>query len=327
MQDAVMPSPVTQPKSMSRFAFQKDHGSLFVLYLKSMLLSVITLGIYFFWARVAITKYLYNHTTFGQQSFDYHATGKEMFIGFLKGIVIIAVIALIYVGLALILPKAVVAVTMYLGIGLFGIPFLLIGNWRFMLSRSSWCSVRFSNSGDYNSLSKIWLKGALLSVVTLGFYVFVLQNQIQSYFLSRSRFGRLQFSYTGDSKEYFWLNIKGILLTIITLGIYTFWYAASLNRYIFSHMSIDGHKMDSTITGGALFGLAITNLLIVICTLGFGFPIAVNRMYGYLFENVSLDASADDLRTTAGETDTGASAFAQGIEQAADAIDALSGII
>jgi len=71
------------------FTFKQENGALFVLFLKTMLLTVVTLGIYSFWGRVNITRYLYNHTSFGSKSFDYHATGKEMFIGFLKGMAIV----------------------------------------------------------------------------------------------------------------------------------------------------------------------------------------------------------------------------------------------
>jgi uncharacterized membrane protein YjgN (DUF898 family) len=293
-----------------------------------MFLSVVTLGIYFFWGRVAITKYLYGHTSFGTRPFDYHATGKEMFIGFLKGLGIVAVIGIVS---ALIIKVAPVMIAplytiLLIGFALFLTPFILIGKWRFWLSRSSWCNVRFRHHGIYNDLLGVWVKGVLLSMVTLGFYSPIFQNRLQKYYTDKITFGTLPFAYDGAGREFFWIWVKGILLTIVTFGIYSFWFAASVNRFIFSHTTINNRRFGSTITGGGLFGIAIVNMLIVMCTLGFGFPIAINRANGYFFSNITLEANPDDLATAAGKMDAGASALASGIEDAANVVDAVSGI-
>jgi uncharacterized membrane protein YjgN (DUF898 family) len=294
-----------------------------------MLLSVITLGIYSFWGRVAITKYLYSQTSFGKRAFDYHATGKEMFIGFLKGLGIIAVILAIFGILNLLMPslqKALMGL-FYIAIMLFAVPLLMVGKWHFWLNRSSWCNVRFNHTSEYPELRRIWIRGLLLTIITLGFYSPRFQNQLQKYFTEKAHFGNLAFNYTGSDSEYFWLWLKGVLLTIVTLGIYSFWYAANLNRYIMSHTTLNGRSFNSTMTGGGLFKTAFINILIVIFTLSFGFPIAVNRMYGYFFENLTLDARPEDLSTLAAAMDPGASALASGIEEAANVVEAISGII
>ena len=127
--------------------------------------------------------------------------------------------------------------------------------------------------------------------------------------------------------EYFWIWLKGISLTICTLGIYSFWYAAKLNRFIMSHTTFNGRHFSSTVTGGGLFKGTLVNLLILIGTLSFGFPIAVNRMYGYFFANLTLDAQPEDITALASEMDIGASALASGLEEAANVVDSISGII
>jgi len=321
-------SPLKAPASPTPFQFLKNNGEFFKLYLKTLLFSVFTLGIYSFWGRVAITRYIYNHTSFGKQAFDYHATGKEMFIGFLKGIGILAAAAGIFFGLITVIPflRMPLTVIVYLGVLLFLAPFIMIGKWRFWLSRSSYCNVRFSNSGEYNELRGIWIRGLLLSMLTIGFYLPVLQNRIQKYFTNHTRFGTLKFAYSGKDGEYFKMAIVGMLLTIVTLGIYSFWYAAKLNRYIMSHTTINGRAFKSTMTGGSLFYLSISNLFIVLFTLTLGFPVAVNRMYAYFFSNITLDANPDDLATVAATMDSGASAFASGLEEAANVADAVAGI-
>jgi uncharacterized membrane protein YjgN (DUF898 family) len=164
-------------------------------------------------------------------------------------------------------------------------------------------------------------------MVTLGFYGPVFQNKLQKYVVDRSQFGSLRFEYSGKNGEYFGIWLKGILLTIVTLGIYSFWFMANINRYIMSHTSLNGRTFNSTVTGGGLFKTSIINMLTVIFTFGLGFPIAVNRMYSYFFSNLTLDISPDELQAVAATFDTGASALATGIEDAAEVVDAIAGIM
>lgn len=329
MSDLNPASSVSNQGQTTPFHFEKRNGPFFKLYLKTVLLTIITLGIYSFWGRVSITKFIYNNTSFGKRTFDYHATGKEMFIGFLKGILIVGVIAIAIFGLLRIklFQEYVLLVPVYIAFFFVLIPYLIIGKWRFLLSRSSYCNVRFKFVGDFKSLLTMWIKSVLLTIVTVGLYTPVLQNKLQKYIADNSRFGTLAFGYNGTNKDYFKIWLKCLLLTICTLGIYSFWFTAKINRYIWSHTTLNGRSFNSTITGGGLFKLAIVNIIIVIFTLGFGFPIAVNRMNSYFFSNLTLDINPDELAAAAALFDKGASALASGIEEAANVVDAISGII
>ena len=67
------------------FDFKGKGSDLFFIYIVNILLTIVTLGIYSFWARVNVTKFIYQHIFFKGHSFDYHATGWEKFIGFCSG--------------------------------------------------------------------------------------------------------------------------------------------------------------------------------------------------------------------------------------------------
>ncbi|RFA27198.1 hypothetical protein CAI21_15230 [Alkalilimnicola ehrlichii] len=61
------------------------HGSgaeLFVIYLVNLLLKVITLGIYHFWAVTRVRRYLWAQTSFDGERFEYTGTGRQLFLGF-----------------------------------------------------------------------------------------------------------------------------------------------------------------------------------------------------------------------------------------------------
>ena len=82
-------------------------GPLFRLYLLTSLLTLVTLGIYRFWAKTRIRKYIWSATSGDGDSFEYTGTGLEKFLGFLVAIVILAIylgivqMALFYFGLNL----------------------------------------------------------------------------------------------------------------------------------------------------------------------------------------------------------------------------------
>ncbi len=56
------------------------------LFLVNTLLTVVTLGIYSSWARVAIMKYIMQHLKLGRLTFDFEGEGMTLFLIMLKGI-------------------------------------------------------------------------------------------------------------------------------------------------------------------------------------------------------------------------------------------------
>ncbi len=59
-------------------------GEFFVIFIINFLLTVLTLGIYSFWAKARTRRYLWSHTSFDNEQFEYDGNGLEMFLGFLK---------------------------------------------------------------------------------------------------------------------------------------------------------------------------------------------------------------------------------------------------
>lgn len=55
----------------------------FGIWLMNFVLSILTLGIYSFWGRTNIRRYLWQSTRYKDEAFEYTGTGGELFIGFL----------------------------------------------------------------------------------------------------------------------------------------------------------------------------------------------------------------------------------------------------
>src|SRR5689334_20764774 len=71
-----------------RLYFRGSAGSLFGIQLVNMLLTLCTLGVYMFWAKVRVRRYLWGQTEFEGDRFAYHGTAGELLIGSLKAVAV-----------------------------------------------------------------------------------------------------------------------------------------------------------------------------------------------------------------------------------------------
>src|SRR5215813_2652762 len=66
--------------------FHGDGGTYFGILFLNGLLTMLTLGFYYPWAKAKRLQYLYSSTEMEGSRFAWSGTGKEMFIGFLKAV-------------------------------------------------------------------------------------------------------------------------------------------------------------------------------------------------------------------------------------------------
>ncbi|MCR9142965.1 MAG: YjgN family protein [bacterium] len=313
-----------------RFSFRGSGGELFGIYIVNIILTGVTLGIYSFWARVKIQKYLYQKTYFLNENFDYHATGQELFLGFLKGAAVVIGAMLVYTLVAYVLTMlmgesgGLVALLLLYAAIIGALPFLIIGSTRFHLSRSSWRNLRFHFSGTPAELQKDFYTGVLLTIVTLGIYGPWFTIKMRKFFTNKSNYGNQAFRFEGDGMELFKIYLVGFLLTIVTLGIYSFWLQASLIRYFAENTSVQGKNFRSDITGGQILGTTILTLLMIVFSLGLAFPWAIVMLQKLYLETTALEGAVD-LDQIEGRKDGGASSLSDGIGDAADAVGTILG--
>ncbi len=70
-------------------------GALYWIFIKNLLLNIITLSIYRFWGKTNLRRYAWSHTSLQGQNFEYTGRGGELFVGFLivVGFYVIAAVA------------------------------------------------------------------------------------------------------------------------------------------------------------------------------------------------------------------------------------------
>ena len=310
------------------FSFQGKGEEYFGVVVINWLLTIITLGLYYPWAKERTLKYLYSNTNLEGDNFQFTGTGKEMFIGFIK---VFGAFAALYVGI-IVAAKTQNAVLMLIFLFVFYalligiIPFAIHGFYKYRMSRTTWRGVRFGYRGDRGTLVKIYFKDLLLTIITFGLYSFWMTIDLRNYTLSNVKFGNAEFKYNANGSDYFFLNLKGIFLTYITLGIYGFWFQRDILRFYLDHLTLNNGnekvKFQSKLTPGDIFELMIVNMLIIIFTLGIGYAFVEVRTLTKLFSNIEIvgNINLDALHQTEAEYKN---AFG---DEALDAMD-LSGII
>jgi uncharacterized membrane protein YjgN (DUF898 family) len=291
---------VTEAGRALRPRFLGDGASLFVIHLKNLLLTIITLGIYSFWAKTEVRKYLYGQIDFGGDRFQYHGTGGELFKGWLKAAGIYLVIyigsqiiaASIGVGVGMEWMPLVALLSLGLAVMFIFIPLALLGSRRYRLSRSSWRGIRFSFRGKLGELISLYGPGSLLTILTLGLYFPVFEMKMRTYLVKESRFGSAPFEFEGKASDIYGQFILGMFLSIITLGIYYAWYVAFKHRYYWSKTSVAGARFESNIQGADLFVFTLVNMLLLIITLGIAYPWVQARTMEFHTERLVLHGTA-----------------------------------
>lgn len=297
--------------------FYGTGSEYFGIFIVNALLTFITLGFYYPWARAKQLKYLYGVTAVEDNRFSFHGSGKDMFIGMLKFYLLIAIFLLIYFGSLFLLESALLAIiVLYVGLIVI-IPFVIHGTLRYRLSMSTLRGIRFGYRGDRTRLAVDFIKYFLLTIVTLGIYSYWMNMKLRTYITKHIRYGDVEGDYDGNGMEFFLLNIKGSLLTLITLGIYAFWWQKDIYAYYIDNTSFRKNeqnlKMKTSITGLGLLKLQLVNLLITVFTLGIGYAWVEIRNMRYMTQNIFLEGDIDLDTVTQTEEDysnaTGQSAF------------------
>ena len=280
---------------MEALRFTGTGSEYFKIWIVNILLTIITLGVYYPWAKVRNRRYFYGNTNLADRNFEYHATGKQLLLGFIIGVIFFA----IYSFVTQIAPQFA---------GIFMLLFMLILPWlvwrslMFNMKVTSFSNVHFSFKGSLKSSYKIFLGYPLLAlililvlsviitrmitnldenVLNLGlsilgimsiigyiYFIALIKTKSKEYMIGNSYYGQGSFSTNLEMKKILSIYVKafGLLLAIMAVfGAIAF-------------MLMSGYE---AMYVGAYFGFIISMLLIG--------SYIVSRERAYIYSNTLLD--------------------------------------
>ena len=214
VRDAGGPEPRTR-----RVHFYGSGGTLFGIHVVNVLLTLVTLGVYYFWAKVRIRAYLLGQTEVEGDRFAFHGRGRELLVGWLKALAIFG-LPLLVLGTAPELlgagqaTRVVAGVLSYTVILVF-LPVAMVGARRYRLSRTSWRGIRLSFRGRTVDFIRLFVGGALLSMVTLGLFYPFFEARRYAFMTSHAYFGNRPFRFDGRGWDLF---VSYAIAAAVTIG-------------------------------------------------------------------------------------------------------------
>lgn len=202
---SAQPAQPAAPLGTTRFVYDGRLSELYIIFLKNVLLTIVTFGIYRFWGKTNIRRYLWSRTSLLGDRFEYTGTGKELFLGFLVVLVFFAIIGGLFFLINL-LSKSSPAVSFVLLILLyifFGY-FFFLGQFtalRYRLTRTHWRGIRGAMGGSPWRFGWLALWWAFCSICTFGLLAPLAVFRTLRYRLDNSYFGTARARFDGKASD------------------------------------------------------------------------------------------------------------------------------
>jgi uncharacterized membrane protein YjgN (DUF898 family) len=294
---APLSRPGGPPAAVRRPVFHGSGSALFGIHVVNVLLILLTLGVYYFWGKTRVRRYVFGQTEFSGDRFAYHGTARELLLGFARAFVVffVPIVLLTVVRDVLDVDPGIkgLAALLISVLFLMFIPVAMVGARRYRLSRTSWRGIRFSFRGPALEFVRIFVLGTILVGLTFGLYYPFFLTRRQGFMIGHSYFGSERFGFDGRGRDLLGPFLLAVVLTLPTLGLCWFWFMARKRRFFWSHTSFAGARFASTATGGALLGLWLVNALLLVATLGLAWPWVRVRNIRFAFRYLEVRGPLD----------------------------------
>ncbi|ATU91944.1 YjgN family protein [Phyllobacterium zundukense] len=304
--------------SRHRFTFSGTAKEYFGIWIVNVLLTIITLGIYYAWAKVRRNRYMYGNTALADGRFDYHARPKQILIG---QIIVIGFIILYNVLLTFAPALGIILAVIFV----IAMPWLIARGLRFNARVTSYRNVRFDFTGRYWGAAKAFFLGPVIAAITLGICAPIASRWMLRYTFRNLLYGGRPVKTEptlGDLYGIWWLpalltiggwvliavlifpmltsqiqtltenasgaeSIFGNMATVVLLYFSLFvvgsivqgLYSAGVRNVGFSATTFDGrHYLLSDMPRWQFVWIVISNLIVTIATLGLMRPWATVRL-------------------------------------------------
>lgn len=274
------------------------HGSgrdLAALYLRNLVLSVLTLGFYAPWGRTAIRRYVWASLQVGDTRLRYHGTPRELLFGHVLWTIVISIY---------LLGTELLGRTVAVG---GGVAFLLLwiysqyASRAYQYSRTSWRGLRFGLAGS----PVAWTAGGLVGVAAIGaslgiLWPFLLADAGKR-FVGDVRYGNARTTQGHDltTRSLGWTTFFNALLIGPTLGLFWWRLKARLFNRLLADARLDNLRLVSTLRGRDLLFAHLLLSLGSLATLGLAYPWLKAEQLRFLSGKLMVEANGKSAAVAA----------------------------
>lgn len=222
--------------------YDGNSPSLLRLALVTSLFTILTAGVYRFWAKTRIRKYIWSSTAADGDRFEYTGTGLEKFLGFLVAITFLAVylglvqMALFFFGLNLFIQpqteQQLLAQTAAIYISFLAVvPFIYFAQYRarrYKLARTRWRGIRFGADRAAWGYVMRAIGHNLITIISLGILLPRQTFYLEKYLTDRTWYGDKKFHQDGKWTDLYkamaqlfigiLIMLCGVALAVISSG-------------------------------------------------------------------------------------------------------------
>lgn len=211
--------------------FTGSGSEYFRIWIVNLLLTLVTLGIYYPWAKVRRLRYFYGNTLVDGAALDFHGDPKKM----LKGSALVAVLFGLYSLAGQFSPVAgLIALVLVALIG----PALLRASMQFRLANTSWRGLRFRFKGSMPEVYRAVLPLYAPAVLILGYAAMAAPDTGEDT-AAATRFG---------------LTMLGLLVLMLVVQPWTLW---KLKQYQHNHYAFATVQTRFTATPWSFYKLGL----------------------------------------------------------------------
>ena len=206
----------------TRPVFSDNRSAFRRLVMRGAMLELVTVGFYRFWLATDMRRHMWSHTSVAGDAGEYTGTARELLIGFLFALAILAPLYLLYFLAGLEAERVKTLASLPLGLFFYVfMQFAIYRARRYRLTRTVWRGVRFSMVGS--GLNFAWRAGlwSLLVALTLGLALPWRQAALERFKMRHTSYGDLPGRFDGKGWDLFkrgwwlWLAVWLIFIALI----------------------------------------------------------------------------------------------------------------
>jgi uncharacterized membrane protein YjgN (DUF898 family) len=302
--NALAPVDASAPKSGHALpiTFTGSGSEYFRIWIVNLLLTIVTLGLYFPWAKVRRLRYFYGNTLVGGHPLDFHGEPKRM----LRGFLLVGVLVLLYSLAGKVSPVAgLVALLIVAAVW----PALFRASQQFRLANTSWRGLRFrftgKQAGAYRAMLPLFVPAALSVllawsndqvdgglpadwVLSLGLFVSVLLFprflwMLKKYQHDHLALGGIQTRFSASAWFYYEIGLKTLAVAVGTFVVVGLLVGVVTGAGLMEAFNNRGARFSTAMIFGLLAGLMLAYLsaLLVIQ------PYAVTRLQNLVWNHTA----------------------------------------
>ena len=255
-----------------RLEYDGARGPIAKIAVSNALLTLATLGVYRFWGKTRMRRYLWSRASFLGDRAEYTGTGRELLLGFLIAIAVFALLTGAVFGTELATgidhPLYLAANGVYSLVVLFLVFVAEYRARRYRLSRTEWRSIRFVQDGSSVRYALLALGWAAVTLLSLGLAYPVYRTRLQRYRTAHTRFGDRRFEFDGRARKLLGAWILAWLFFVPTLGLTYVWYRVRELRYFAGKTRCGALSFASDLGTGSVLGIVVVFVLLTVLVVG-----------------------------------------------------------